>query len=76
MGRMVAALASDIIGFSEVDDVSAAYEGSTRVLVAGTTWNVVKDDYDLMVATTWPIESSYLHRLPQLPRRSSVRWTR
>ena len=60
MGRMVAALAPDIIGFSEVDDVSAAYvKGLLESWLPGSTWNVVKDDYDLMVATTWPIASSY-----------------
>ena len=60
MGRMVAALAPDVIGFSEVDDVSASYvKGLLESWLPGSTWNVVKDDYDLMVATTWPIASSY-----------------
>lgn len=60
MGRMVAALAPDVIGFSEVDDVSAAHvKGLLESWLPGSTWNVVKDDYDLMVATTWPIESSH-----------------
>ena len=60
MGRMVAALAPDVIGFSEVDDVSANYvKGLLESWLPGSTWNVVKDDYDLMVASTWPIESSY-----------------
>jgi len=60
MGRMVQALQPDVIGFSEVDDVSATYvKGLLESWLPGTTWNVVKDDYDLMVASTYPIESSY-----------------
>ena len=56
----MAALAPDVIGFSEVDDVSANYvKGLLESWLPGSTWNVVKDDYDLMVASIWPIESSY-----------------
>ena len=60
MGRMVAALQPDVIGFSEVDDVSASYvKGLLESWLPGTTWNVVKDDYDLMVASTWPLGESF-----------------
>jgi len=60
MGRMVAALQPDVIGFSEVDDVSANYvKGLLESWLPGTTWNVVKDDYDLMVASTFPLGESF-----------------
>ena len=60
MGRMVSALQPDVIGFSEVDDVSASYvRNLLESWLPGTSWNVVKDDYDLMVASTWPLGESF-----------------
>ena len=60
MGRMVAAIQPDVIGLSEVDDVSAPYVKSLlESWLPGTTWNVVKDDYDLMVASTYPLGEDF-----------------
>ena len=60
MGRMVQAIVPDVIGFSEVDDVSANYvRGLLESWLPGTEWNVVKDDYDLMVASTLPLGDDF-----------------
>lgn len=64
INRMLTALDPDIIGFSEVSNVSAAYVKSRLDLWLplgdGIGWRVVKDDYDLITASkydlldTWP----------------------
>ena len=60
MGRMVDAIAPDLIGFSEVSNVSAGYvKGMLESWLPGTTWYVNKDDYDLMVASIYPIDQSF-----------------
>ena len=60
MERLVAAIVPDVMGFSEASNVSASYvKGRLEAWLPGTTWNVVKDDYDLMVASIYPIASSY-----------------
>lgn len=71
MGRILAAVQPDIIGFSEVDDM-----GTTTVrnllntwmpLPGGANWVVVKDDYDLMVASRYPIAATYSGVTRQFP---------
>ena len=60
MGRMVDAIVPDLIGFSEVSNVSASYvKGKLESWLPGTTWYVNKDDYDLMVASIYPIDQSF-----------------
>jgi hypothetical protein len=60
MARMVGALAPDVIGFCEVQDVSPSFvKGLLESWLPGTTWNVVKDDYDLMVASTFPLGEDF-----------------
>jgi len=60
MGRMVAAVAPDVIGFCEVSDVTAGeVKGLLESWLPGSTWNVVKDDYDLMVASTLELGQGY-----------------
>ena len=60
MERMVQALAPDVIGFSEVNNVSASLvKGRLESWLPGTTWNVLKDDYDLMVASTYPLDEGF-----------------
>ena len=60
MGRMVEAMAPDVIGFSEVANVSASYvKGKLEGWLPGTTWYVNKDDYDLMVASIYPIDQGF-----------------
>ena len=57
MERILVATSPDVIGFSEVSDVSASYVGDWLdqwlPLEGGGSWIVVKDDYDLMVASRW-----------------------
>ena len=60
MGRMVQAIEPDVVGFSEASNVSASYvQGKMESWLPGTTWYVHKDDYDLMVASQYPIEQSF-----------------
>mgnify|MGYP003746172063 CR=1 FL=1 len=60
MGRMFEAIGPDVIGFSEVANVSAGYvKGILESWLPGTTWYVNKDDYDLMVASIYPIDQSF-----------------
>ena len=56
MGRIVEAVVPDVIGFNEVANVS----GRLQLLSRGWhTWYVVKDDYDLMVASIYPLGDSF-----------------
>lgn len=62
MNRLLTAADPDIIGFSEVSNTSAS--SMTNKLNAwlpleSGSWYVVKDDYDLMVASKYPIASSF-----------------
>lgn len=60
MGRLVQAIVPDVVGFSEVSNVSASYvKGVMEGWLPGTTWYVNKDDYDLMVASIYPIDQSF-----------------
>lgn len=60
MGRIVEAVVPDVIGFNEVANVSAGHvQGLLESWLPGTTWYVVKDDYDLMVASIYPLGDSF-----------------
>lgn len=69
--RIFNATQPDIIGFSEVDDVSATFVtgllNGWMPLPNGASWNVIKDDYDLMIASRFPIASTYPAIDRQLP---------
>ena len=60
--RILLATQPDIVGFSEVDDVSASYVAGLLdgwLPLDGVGWQVIKDDYDLMIASRFPIASTY-----------------
>ncbi len=62
MQRILGATAPDIIGFSEVSNTSAsamANRLNTWIPLESGTWHVVKDDYDLMVASRFPIGANF-----------------
>lgn len=62
MERILAATAPDIIGFSEVSNASAtamANRLNDWIPLEDGSWNVVKDDYDLMVASRFPIGATF-----------------
>ena len=68
--RILLATQPDIIGFSEVDDVSASYVAGLLddwLPLAGSGWQVIKDDYDLMIASRFPIASTYPSINRQMP---------
>ena len=71
MERLLVATQPDVIGFSEVSDVSAAYVAGWLdqwlPLDGGALWVVVKDDYDLMVASPWPVLQSFAEIDRQFP---------
>ena len=66
--RMLAALAPDVIGFSECVSSTAA-QVKTRldawVPIGGTGWYTAKDDYDMVIASRWPITQTW----PSLTRQ-------
>ncbi|MFZ8836733.1 MAG: endonuclease/exonuclease/phosphatase family protein [Flavobacteriales bacterium] len=71
MERILQAVSPDIIGFSEVSDVSANEVANLLnewiPVENGGAWNVVKDDWDLMVASKGEILSSYPYVNRQFP---------
>ena len=66
--RILSALAPDVIGFSECVSSTAA-QVKTRLdawlPLGGTGWYTVKDDYDLVIASRWPITQTW----PSLTRQ-------
>ncbi|MBK9761881.1 MAG: hypothetical protein IPO87_00625 [Flavobacteriales bacterium] len=66
--RILTALAPDILGLSECVS-STASEIKTRLddwlPIGGSGWQVVKDDYDMVIASRWPI----LQTWPALSRQ-------
>lgn len=62
--RILSALAPDIIGFSECVSSSAS-QIKTRldswVPIGGNGWQVSKDDFDMVIASRWPIETTWTH---------------
>lgn len=66
--RMLTALAPDVIGFSECVSSTAAQVKSRLdnwLPIGGTGWAVVKDDYDMVIASRWPITQTW----PSLTRQ-------
>lgn len=66
--RMLTALSPDIIGFSECVTSTAAQVKTrldTWLPIGGTGWYVVKDDFDMVIASRWPIVQSW----PSLSRQ-------
>ncbi len=68
--RILTALAPDVIGFSECVNSTAA-QVKTRLdswlPIGGTGWYVVKDDYDMVIASRWPITQSWPSLSRQFP---------
>ena len=71
MERILQAVSPDIIGFSEVSNVSASFVANLLntwiPIEGGGSWNVVKDDWDLMVAAKGEIINSYAYVTRQFP---------
>lgn len=71
MGRILAAVQPDILGLSEVDNMGATTVrnllNSWMPLPDGASWTVVKDDYDLMVASRYPIPAQFPGVTRQFP---------
>jgi hypothetical protein len=71
MERILQAISPDIIGLSEVSNVSANYVRGLLndwiPLDDGASWNVVKDDYDLMVASKGAVISTHAEVYRQFP---------
>ena len=69
MQRILQATSPDVIALSEVSDNTPAQVGAllNAWLPGATPWNVVKDDYDLMVATRLPVISSHPSVTRQFP---------
>ncbi len=71
MKRILQAVDPDILALSEVSNVSANYVrellNDWLPLEDDASWNVVKDDWDLMVASKGAILSSYSEVMRQFP---------
>ena len=71
MKRILQAVDPDILALSEVSNVSAAYVtgllNDWLPLECNATWNVVKDDWDLMVASKGAILASFPSVMRQFP---------
>lgn len=66
--RMLTAMAPDIIGFSECVTSTAAQVKARLdgwLPIGGSGWQVVKDDYDMVTASRWPITQTW----PELTRQ-------
>ncbi len=66
--RILSALSPDVIGFSECVTSTAAQVKTkldTWIPIGGSGWNTVKDDYDMVIASRWPITQSW----PSLTRQ-------
>jgi hypothetical protein len=68
--RLLTALAPDVIGFSECVTSTAA-QVKTRLdswlPIGGAGWYVVKDDFDMVIASRWPILQSWPGLSRQFP---------
>jgi hypothetical protein len=68
--RILAALAPDVLGLSECVSSTPA-QIKTRldswVPIGGSGWNVVKDDYDMIIASRWPIVQTWPALSRQFP---------
>lgn len=69
--RILSALAPDVIGFSECVTSTAAQVKTrldTWIPIGGSGWYTVKDDYDMVTASRWPVSASW----PALSRQFPV----
>jgi len=70
MARILQATQPDVIGMSEVEDFSAAQVQSLLdqwLPLESGSWQVAKDDWDLMVASRWPISETHPEVYRQFP---------
>lgn len=70
MARILQAVQPDVIGMSEVEDFSADMVRDlldTWMPLASGSWHVAKDDWDLMVASRWPIVDTHPEVYRQYP---------
>ena len=71
MERILQAVSPDILALSEVSDVSPTYVQNLLndwlPIEGGASWNVVEDDWDLMIAAKGDILSSYASVTRQFP---------
>ena len=71
MERILQAVSPDILALSEVSDVSPTYVQNLLndwlPIEGGGSWNVVEDDWDLMIAAKGDIVSSYASVTRQFP---------
>ena len=70
MARILQATQPDVIAMSEVEDFSETQVAELLnewIPTEMGPWNVVKDDWDLMVASRWPINGSYPEVYRQFP---------
>lgn len=68
--RLLSAISPDVLGLSECVSSTAAQIKTrldTWVPIGGSGWNVVKDDYDMVVASRWPITQSWTSLSRQFP---------
>lgn len=69
--RILQSIAPDVIGFSECVSSTAAQVKmrlDTWLPIGGTGWHTLKDDFDMIVASRWPITGSW----PALSRQFPV----
>ncbi|HNU55197.1 MAG TPA: hypothetical protein PKN30_01310 [Flavobacteriales bacterium] len=62
--RILSALAPDIIGFSECVTSTPSQVKSRLdawIPIDGNGWQVVKDDFDMVIASRWPILTTWTH---------------
>ncbi len=68
--RMITAMAPDILGLSECVTSTAAQVKARLDAwspIGGTGWNVVKDDFDMIIASRWPITQTWPSLSRQFP---------
>jgi endonuclease/exonuclease/phosphatase family metal-dependent hydrolase len=70
MGRILGAVQPDILAMSEVEDFSEEHVQSLLddwMPIEDGQWHVAKDDWDLMVASRWPITAEFSDVYRQFP---------
>ncbi len=70
MSRILQAVQPDVIAMSEVEDFSADFVRDlldTWMPLTEGSWHVAKDDWDLIVASRWPIAAAYPEVYRQYP---------
>ena len=70
MARILGAVQPDVLAMSEVEDFSEDFvQGLLNewMPIEGGQWHVAKDDWDLMVASRWPITAEFSDVYRQFP---------